>query len=129
MDSTESPFVRRRLENMYAIEREIIRLYADICYANIQAAHGNRSSMDRLEQLNDALQHAVCRLQSLKADLRRIGVPEDVMISLDDLQRLSLFESEFGRHAAAFAAQPALFGREHLCAMLEDITESVAGDA
>lgn len=128
MDSTENPFVGRRLECMYAVEREIIRLYADICYANIQAAHGNLSSMERLELLNDGLQDAVRRLQCLKADLKRIGVPEDAMVSLDDLQRLSLFEAEFGRHAAAFASQPALFGREHLCAMLEDIADSVVGD-
>jgi len=128
VDTVNNLFVKRRLERMYAVEREIIRLYAETCYTNIQAAHGNRSCMERLQQLSEALDAAGQRLRALKRGLRRLGVPPSAMISLDDLERLSLFEADFKRHDAAFAAQHELFGRQQLYTMLNDIAGGDSGD-
>lgn len=128
VDTLNNPFVKRRLERLYAVEREIIRLYAETCYTNIQAAHGNLSCMERLQQLGEALEAAFQRLRALKRGLQRIGVPPSAMISLDDLERLSLFEADFKRHDAAFAAQQDLFGRQQLYTMLNDIAEGDSGD-
>lgn len=126
MNPVDNPFVKRQLKRMYAIERDIIRLYAEACYSNIQAAHGNLSSMSRIEELNEALFRAGIRLKALKVDLRRLGVPSEAMLSLDDLQRLNLFEAQFKRHDAAFACQQDIFGRRQLSEMLADIEEPQA---
>jgi hypothetical protein len=128
VDALNNPFVKRQLDRMYAVEREIIRLYAETCYTNIQAAHGNLSCMERLQQLGDALETADRSLRVLKRGLRRLGVPPLAMISIDDLERLSLFEADFKLHDAAFAAQHELFGRQQLYTMLNDIAGGDAGD-
>jgi hypothetical protein len=128
MDTLNNPFVKRRLDRLYAVEREIIRLYAETCYTNIQAAYGNLSCMERLQQLGEALDAAGQRLRMLKRGLRRLGVPPLAMISLDDLERLSLFEADFKRHDAAFAVQHERFGRQQLYTMLNDIAGGDSGD-
>jgi hypothetical protein len=128
MDTLNNPFVKRRLDRLYAVEREIIRLYAETCYTNIQAAYGNLSCMERLQQLGEALDAAGQRLRVLKRGLRRLGVPPLAMISLDDLERLSLFEADFKRHDAAFAVQHERFGRQQLYTMLNDIAGGDSGD-
>ena len=120
MSAANNPFVKRRLESMYAIEREIIRLYAEACYSNIQGAYGNRSSVSRADELNRALAHAAERLKTLKADLRRIGVPLEAMLSLDDLQRIDLFEAQFKRHDGVFPRGSVTLGLEELSALLAD---------
>jgi hypothetical protein len=106
---------------MYSIERDIIRLYAESCYTNIQAAHGNLSCMERCERLANALSAAEQRLSAVKARLRRIGVPRLAVSGLDNQQRLALFEAAFRRHDAAFAARQTSFDRRQLGSMLEDI--------
>jgi hypothetical protein len=128
MDTLNNPFVKRRLDRLYAVEREIIRLYAETCYTNIQAAYGNLSCMERLQQLGEALDAAGQRLRVLKRGLRRLGVPPLAMISLDDLERLSLFEADFKRHDAAFAVQHERFGRQQLYTMLNDIAGGDSSD-
>ena len=128
MDTLNNPFVKRRLDRLYAVEREIIRLYAETCYTNIQAAYGNLSCMERLQQLGEALDAAGQRLRMLKRGLRRLGVPPLAMISLDDLERLSLFEADFKRHDAAFAVQHERFGRQQLYTMLNDIAGGDSSD-
>jgi hypothetical protein len=121
MDAHDNPFVKPMLQSLYAIERDIIRLYAESCYTNIQAAHGNLSSMERIEGLADTLCAAEQRLYALQARLRRIGVPRLAMAGLDQQQRLSLFEAEFKRHDTVFTTAQTLFDRQQLCCMLEDI--------
>lgn len=122
MSPLDNRFVQRQLERLYAVEREIIRLYAETCYSSIQAAYGCRSSVTRVEQLTEAIQRAGRSLCAIKAELRRLGVPREQIVSLDDLQRLNLFEAQFRRHDAAFAGVEDIFGRRQLAAMLSDIT-------
>jgi hypothetical protein len=124
MDCTANRFVGRQLERLFNIEREIIRLYAEACYANIQGACGNQSCAERVDEINQAIRDASKALSALKADLRHLGVPAEAMISLDDLQKLEIFEAQFGQHNAAFAWQSDQFGRGQLFAMLEDIASS-----
>ena len=124
MDCTANRFVDRQLERLFSIERDIIRLYAEACYANIQGACGNHSCAERVDELNRAIREASASLSALKADLRRLGVPREAMISLDDLQKLDIFEAQFKQHDGAFAAQSEKFGRGQLFAMLEDIAGS-----
>jgi hypothetical protein len=121
MEANDNPFVKPLLQSMFAIERDIIRLYAESCYTNIQAAQGNLSCMERIEGLADALCAAEQRLYALQARLRRIGVPRLAMAGLDSQQRLSLFEAEFKRHDAVFTTPQAAFDRQQLSCMLEDI--------
>lgn len=120
MDTDNNPFVQRQLLRLFEVERELIRLYAESCYTDIQAAHGNRTCMERGAQLGDVLRETECRLSQLKERLRRIGVPRPALFSLDALQRLALFEAAFQRHDAAFASPCASFDRQQLCAMLEE---------
>lgn len=124
MDCTANRFVDRQLERLFSIERDIIRLYAEACYANIQGACGNHSCAERVDELNRAIREASASLSALKADLRRLGVPSETMISLDDLQKLDIFEAQFKQHDGAFAVQSERFGRGQLFAMLEDIAGS-----
>ena len=84
--------------------------------------------LTQLQPLSEALEAAGQRLRALKRGLRRLGVPPLAMISLDDLERLSLFEADFKRHDAAFAAQHELFGRQQLYTMLNDIAGGDSGD-
>ena len=119
--ASNNHFVRPLLQSMYAVERDIIRLYAESCYTNIQAAHGNLSCMERTERLANALCAAEQRLSAVKARLRRIGVPRLAMSGLNDQQRLLLFEAAFRRHDAAFGAGRTAFDRRQLGSMLEDI--------
>jgi hypothetical protein len=128
MEKDKNPFVQSQLLRLFEIERELICLYAESCYADIQAAHGNRTCMDRGAQLDDALRDTECRLSEVKARLKRIGVPRPDMFSLDALQRLALFEATFRRHDAAFASPGTSFDRQQLCAMLEEFAE-FDGDA
>lgn len=128
MDNVNNPFVQRQLAELFDIERDLIRLCAESCYTDIQAAYGNRSCMERVEQLDDALNASGQRLNQLKARLRRIGVPRSALLSLDDLQRLALFEATFKGHNASFASPCTCFDRQQLCAMLEDITEAGHGE-
>jgi hypothetical protein len=121
MDCTANRFVRRQLERLFAIERDIIRLYAEACYANIQGACGNRSCAERVEENYQAIREASDSLNALKNDLRRLGVPADAMISLDDLQKLDVFEAQFQQHNAAFVGRGHRLGRMQLSVMLEDI--------
>ena len=124
MDFTANRFVGRQLDRLFDIERDIIRLYAEACYASIQGAFGNRSCAERVDELNRAIRETSASLSALKADLRRLGVPGEAMISLDDLQRLDIFEEQFKQHDAAFAGQGDQLGRGQLVAMLEDIAYS-----
>ena len=43
------------------------------------------------------------------------------MISLDDLEKLDIFEAQFSQHNAAFTGQDRQLGRRQLIAMLEDV--------
>ncbi len=124
MDASNNPFVKRLLRSMHTIERDIIQLYAECCYTNIQAAHGNLSCMERMERLADALCATEQRLYALRARLRLIGVPRSAMAGLDDGQRLALFEAAFKRHDAAFAALPMWLDHQQLSCMLEDIANN-----
>jgi hypothetical protein len=128
MNNDNNLFVQRQLALLYDIERELIRLYAESCYSDIQAAYGNRSCMERARQLDDTLRATERRRDRLKARLRRIGVPDTAMLSPDALQRLALFEATFRRHGAAFASPCGCFDRQQLSAMLEDIASGEAGD-
>lgn len=121
METVDNLFVQRKLENLYAIERDIIRLYAEACYSNIQAAYGNRTCMCRGEEFNQAMSRAVKRLKALKAELGRLGVPSSAMFSLDDLQCLDLFETQFKCHDAVFDCKPDIFLRSELMDMIEDL--------
>ena len=121
MDCTANRFVDRQLEQLFEIERDIIRLYAEACYANIQGACGNQSCAERVDELNRAIGEAIDSLSALKAGLRRLGVSREAMISLDDLQKLDIFEAQFKQHDAAFAGRSDQFGRGQLFDMLEDI--------
>jgi len=121
MNCTDNRFVDRQLERLFDIEREIIRLYAEACYANIQGACGNHSCAERVDELNRAIHATSAALSALKDGLRRLGVPREDMISLDDLQKLDIFEAQFKRHDVAFAGQSDQFGRGQLLTMLEDI--------
>ncbi len=103
------------------MERDLIRLYAESCYANIQAAYGNRSCMERTERLANTLCAVEKRLSAVKARLRRIGVPGLAMSGLDEQQRLSLFEAVFRRHDVALGTGHTAFDRRQLGSMLEDI--------
>jgi hypothetical protein len=122
MDCTANRFVERQLERLFGIERDIIRLYAECCYANIQGACGNQSCAERVAELNHEIRQASDSLSALKDDLHRLGVPREAMISLDDLQKLDIFEAQFNQHDAAFAEPSEQFGRGQLSSMLEDIT-------
>jgi hypothetical protein len=128
VDPRKNLFVKPLLQSMHSIERDIVRLYAESCYTNIQAAHGNLSCMERMEQLADALCAAERRWYALRARLRRIGVPKFAISGLDERQRLALFEAEFNRHDPAFATQHAAFDRQQLCNMLEDIANMESAD-
>lgn len=128
MNNDNNPFVQRQLALLYDIERELIRLYAESCYSDIQAAYGNRSCMEHAQQLADTLLATERRRDRLRAHLQRIGVPDTAMFSLDALQRLAVFEATFRRHGAAFASPCARFDRQQLSAMLEDIVSGEAGD-
>ena len=114
MDCASNRFVQRKLERLFGIERDIIRLYAEACYANIQGACGNQSCVERMQELNHAIGDAYAALSAIKMDLRRLGVPRKDMISLDDLQKLDIFEAQFKQHDGGF-------GRGQLSDMLEDI--------
>lgn len=124
MDCTANRFVERQLGRLFGIERDIIRLYAEACYANIQGACGNHSCAERVHELNHSIHDACTGLVALKKDLLRLGVPREDMISLDDLQKLDIFEAQFKQHDAAFVDQGNGFGRGQLSDMLEDIANS-----
>lgn len=104
MKNDNNPFVQRQLAQLSDFEHELIRLYAESCYSDIQAAHGNRSCMERVGQLHDALRLASARLRRQRARLRRLGVPRSAMPVLDARQRVALFEAIFRSHDAAFTA-------------------------
>jgi hypothetical protein len=120
-DVTANRFVERQLERLHGIERDIIRLYAECCYASIQGACGNQSCAERVDELNQEIREAGTALKLLKEELRRLGIPREAMISLDDLEKLDIFEAQFRQHDAAFGGQNGEFGRGQLIAMLEDI--------
>ncbi len=120
-DVTANRFVERQLERLYGIERDIIRLYAECCYASIQGACGIQSCAERVDELNREICEAGAALKRLKEDLHRLGVPREAMISLDDLEKLDIFEAQFRQHDATFGSQSGQFGRGQLIAMLEDI--------
>lgn len=128
VDAANNPFVKPMLQSMRAIERDIIRLYAESCYTNIQAAFGNLSGMERMERLADAVSSAEQRCYALKARLRRIGVPQLAISGLTDQQRLSLFEEQFKRCAPALSMQQISLDRQQLCSMLEDISNRETAD-
>ena len=85
IDVTANRFVERQLERLYGIESDIIRLYAECCYASIQGACGNQSCAERVNELNQEILEASASLSILKKDLRRLGVPREAMISLESI--------------------------------------------
>ena len=103
MKNDNNPFVQRQLAQLSHFERELIRLYAESCYSDIQAAHGNRSCMERAGQLQDAVHLASARLQRQRARLRRLGVAPSAIPALGTRERVALFEATFRRHNAAFS--------------------------
>lgn len=117
-----NPFVQRQLARLSQFEHELIRLYAESCYSDIQAAYGNRSCMERAEQLQEALYLAGARLQRQKARLRRLGVVPSAMPALATRERMALFEAVFRQHDAAFSA-PCGHLDQQLAAMLEGRVE------
>lgn len=128
MDTREAnPFVARQLERLFDIERDIIRLYAECCYAGIQGTCGNPSYASRVEALDADITDACDALRALKQDLSRLGVPREAMISLDDFQKLDIFEAQFKEHEAFLSGHSSRFDRAALDVMLKDIA-SADGD-
>lgn len=117
--------MQRQLVQVCQLERELVGLYAETCYCGIQAAYGNRSSMERAAQLDDSLHEIQRRLARVYARLRRLDVPPDAVTHLDAGERLALFEAVLCRHDAAFAVGGAR--RQLLCAMLEDFIDIDTG--
>jgi hypothetical protein len=122
MDTTDNRFIRRQLDAMHEAEREIVYLYAESCFLNIQIVLGNVSNMDKLEQLADALVQAERQFQLSRAALHRLGVPSSEMAGLSEQQRLELFEVRFKDPHASSSFLRGLFERSDLRDMLDDIS-------
>ena len=121
METIDNPFIRRQLEAAREAERDIICLYAESCFLNIQIVLGNLCMMDRLERLSDALTKSEQRLQLSRAALRRVGVPAAKIPDLSEQERLELFETHFRDPNASSSFLRELFERSDLQQMLDDI--------
>jgi len=121
MDTTDNRFIRRQLEATLDAERDIVCLYAESCFLNIQIVLGSLGAMDRLERLTDALAQAEQRFQLSRAALHRLGVPASQITSLSRQQRLELFEAHFQDPNASSSFLRGLFERSDLQQMLDDI--------
>lgn len=124
MAVTDNVFVRRTLDDILAVEREMICVYAESCFLNIQILQGNLSCMDRLDYLMAELSRAERQRELLRGALRRIRVPCSSGCHLDENECLDLFEAHFTASDVAPLPVKGIFRRSDFRDMLSDIYES-----
>ena len=118
----DNPFIKKQLDAKLDAERDIIALYAESCFLNIQVLYGDLSDLDRLEQLSEALTLAEQRIHGTVAALLRIGVPANRIPRLDEQERLDLFEAHFTDPEASTPHLDGLFAEDDLREMLNDLS-------
>ena len=121
----DNPFVKKQFEAKLEAERDMIVLYAESCFLNIQVLSGDLSNLERLEQLGEDLTQAEHRLHRIVAALLRLGVSRDNICCLDEQKRLDLFEVYFVDPETMTSYFEGLFGREDLREILSDLSGSL----
>lgn len=124
----DNPFIKKQLDAKLDAERDIIMLYAESCFLNIQVLYGDLSELGRLEQLSEALTQAEQCLHGIVAALLRIGVARNAICHLDEQEQLDLFEAHFTDPEAATSHIEGLFCEEDLREMLSDLTGPLHAD-
>ena len=122
MDIIDNRFISRQLDATLEAERNIVCLYAESCFLNIQIVLGNAANMDKLEQLADALIQAERQFQLSRAALHRLGISTSEIASLSEQERLELFEAHFQDPHVPSGFLKGLFERSDLRDMLDDIS-------
>ena len=123
-----NPFIKKQMEAKLDAERDIITLYAESCFLNIQILYGDLSDLARLEQLCEALTAAEQQLHRTVAALLRIGVPGEGISCLDDEERLELFTAHFTDPNVSVSHIEGLFRQEDLREMLSDLSWPLQAD-
>ena len=121
MDATENIFVRKTYDDMLAIEREMICVYAESCFLSIQIIQGNLNCMDRLDQLAAELSLAERRREMFRRALHRIQVPASGGCHLEEQECIDLFQEHFTANDIAPLPLKGVFRRADFREMLSDI--------
>ena len=125
----DNPFIKRQLDAKLEAERDIIRLYAESCFLNIQVLYGDLSNLERLEWLSEALTQAENAMHRTIAALRRLDVPSHAITRLDEQERLELFQAHFSDPESLTPHLESLFGQDDLREMLNDLSGPLMADA
>jgi len=121
----DNPFITKQMNARLAAERDMIVLYAESCFLNIQVLSGDLSGVERLEKLGEELSQAEHRLCRTEAALLRLGVSPAAIHCLDEQERLDLFVAHFADPDTLTSCLQGLFGQDDLREMLGDLYGSL----